>query len=531
MERKRLIGSGSICKALSLSDLPDMSEDISEDVALDNTTVSLHYATSGLKTNQQEFVYVPKKLKGIHPIDIPAPVISVPASFVSHNTLTITQGYNNEVNSYFELSDTMQATFNKQTMIHMNALKEQADAAGITLTNSKLRYTGNWNQIKDFVARQELMKIKVGATPDLELSKKEIAEIRAQIKDLDLTDMDNDEVQKVINRLWQKNYEPEYMEALKDFKATGKVSKYLQEGKLEELAKELEKVDLEKITGPEFKRLKDNYIEQIEGDHDTSVSADPEKQSHFDNVRMRKTSVHDEMHKDENGNINYRKPKYGKGIDRKQEIKEANSERVLQKQLVGLAAAVGIAAGIGFSLGFVSTLAQSGISPETLKYAFINGGKAAIESGVMGGVGYGIGQTFGKILSQTLSDAIVQSLGKSVAQATVENISRMCSMGVIGGLMIVITSVYQFAKLKIQGYSTKEALIRVGKNALVSIVILGLSIAAQGIWGGYAGLIVSISSAVLMVSVNIGIQIHDRTIRERISGWMVTLYLPEYAQA
>ena len=115
-------------------------------------------------------------------------------------------------------------------------------------------------------------------------------------------------------------------------------------------------------------------------------------------------------------------------------------------------------------------------------------------------------------------------------QILLENIGKMCAMGGVGGLMIVVSSVYQFVKLKLAGYSTKECLIRVGKNALVSIVTLGLSIAAQGIWGGYAGIIVSISGAVIIVSANLIMSIHDKNVRERIAVYLVDLHMPRLEQ-
>ena len=65
---------------------------------------------------------------------------------------------------------------------------------------------------------------------------------------------------------------------------------------------------------------------------------------------------------------------------------------------------------------------------------------------------------------------------------------------------------------------------------MVSIVTLGLSIAAQGIWGGYAGIIVSISGAVIIVSANLIMSIHDKNVRERIAVYLVDLHMPRLEQ-
>ena len=527
MIRRRVIGSGTVSRQLRITDLPDLTEPI----ANNQPSIGITDILNSVKktTNQRGFVYVSKDGGNTYSVDVPAPLIAVPASFVSYNTATITQGYNKEVSGYFDLIDTTQASYNQKTWQFMDAKIAEAQLEGKVLTNSKLRYKGNWQAVKDFVAREELMKIKVGVAPDLEMDKSEIAAIRKQLENLDLTDMKDSNVQKMIDNIWQKGYDREYLNALKEYRDTGRVSKYLQKGKLDALAEELKNTDLDRLTSKQYKHLRDNYIEQMEGDHETSVNADPRKQSTFNNVRIKKTSVHDESHTDENGKIKYDKPKYGKELDRRRQIEKRNTERVLQKQVVGLAAAVGIAAGIGFSLGFVSTLAQSGVSPETLRYAFVTGAKTGIESGIFGGVGYVVGQTVGKMLSENLASAIATAIGENIAPKVMENISRMCAMGVVGGLMIVVTSVYQFVKLKMAGYSTKECLIRVGKNALVSMLILALSIAAQGIWGGYWGLIISISASVLLVTANVVTSVHDRKVRERIAIKSVEYYIPDFA--
>ena len=523
MVRKRLIGSGSIYRELNINDLPTLPEE--------KESPSIIPVSVERKNNQREYVYVPEKKTDKSPINIPASIIAVPTSFVSYNTLTITQGYNEQVSRYFDLIDTMQSTYNEKTFAYMENVMQKAQMNGTEVTNSKLRYTGNWTEVKDFVAREELMKIQIGAKSEIPFDETELQSIKETIKDMDLAKMDDAQIQKLIDNIWQRGYEREYLNALKMFKETGEVSKYLQKGKLEELGEELKDVDFDKLTQPVFKKLVANFIEQREGDHRTSVSADPTKQSTFDNVSVRNTSAHDDAHRDpETGKVNYKRPKYEEALNRKQDMADANSKRVLQKQLLGLGAAVGIAAGIGFSLGFITTLAQSGVSPETLKYAFATGVKSGIESGVFGGVGYAIGQTIGKTLAEGLSSVIVKSLGERMPQILLENIGKMCAMGVVGGLMIAISSVYQFVKLKLAGYSTKECLIRVGKNALVSIFILGLSIAAQGIWGGYAGIIVSVSGAVILVSANIIMTIHDKKVREKVAVYLVELHIPQFAR-
>ena len=80
-----------------------------------------------------------------------------------------------------------------------------------------------------------------------------------------------------------------------------------------------------------------------------------------------------------------------------------------------------------------------------------------------------------------------------------KNVSKMCKMGIVGALSIMLFSSYQFYKLKRNGMATKEALINVGKQTLFSLSLLAVSIAAQGIWGGPAGIIVSVSTGIILI--------------------------------
>ena len=62
------------------------------------------------------------------------------------------------------------------------------------------------------------------------------------------------------------------MEALKQFKATGKPDAILKSKKLDALREDLKNIDLTKITGEQYKRLKNNYCEQTEFHHRTNIS-------------------------------------------------------------------------------------------------------------------------------------------------------------------------------------------------------------------------------------------------------------------
>ena len=69
-------------------------------------------------------------------------------------------------------------------------------------------------------------------------------------------------------------------------------------------------------------------------------------------------------------------------------------------------------------------------------------------------------------------------------------------------------------KLIYRGECLKSAAIQVGKQALFSLSLLAISIAAQGMWGGPAGIIVSIGTGIVIVSYTIADAVHQRTFAE-----------------
>lgn len=193
----------------------------------------------------------------------------------------------------------------------------------------------------------------------------------------------------------------------------------------------------------------------------------------------------------------------------------------LKNELTGLGIAVAIGAGIGLTIGVVTTLAQSGITPDSIKLAAIQGAKAGLESGALSAVSYGISRTIGEVATQ----AATKTLG-TLGVTMTENITKMIGMGTI---TIAVFSVYQFIKLKQSGLSNREALIQVGKQACVSLSILAVSIAAQGIWGGAAGVIVSVSAGIIILTYSVGDNIYQQRLSERIRVYTIEQCRPVFA--
>ncbi len=212
--------------------------------------------------------------------------------------------------------------------------------------------------------------------------------------------------------------------------------------------------------------------------------------------------------KDENGNAyvdNEAMDKVMEDTGIKGKVKNA----IRKNEIQGLASAVAIGAGIGFTIGFAVSLAQSGITPDSVKYAFVNGGKSGVASGVQSVVGYGIGRTIGQVATNAI-EGVLSNAGLEITA----NISKMCTMGTVGAITVAVFSTVQFVKLIYRGECLKSAAIQVGKQALFSLSLLAISIAAQGMWGGPAGIIVSIGTGIVIVSYTIADAVHQRTFAE-----------------
>lgn len=231
---------------------------------------------------------------------------------------------------------------------------------------------------------------------------------------------------------------------------------------------------------------------------------------------------------DEHGKITVDQDKLTEVYKETGVTKKVNKAIVKEKIAgIGISTAIGLAT--GFTIGFITTLAQTGINPSSIKYALISGTKASVESGTIAAVSSTLGVTIGSVASKALADSIITRLGENVAEATMKKISDMCNLGVVGAITIVALSEYEFVKLKHMGFSTKESLIRTGKSAALSASILVLSTVAQGIWGGPAGMVVSIVAGVIMTGVTIGTIIRDKHLMEQITLYTIKISQPNYA--
>lgn len=257
-----------------------------------------------------------------------------------------------------------------------------------------------------------------------------------------------------------------------------------------------------------------------QGHHQQNVSDHPNQQANPDNIKFYKT--HDDHidkahggkpHNETNGDL----------IDKNRMLRKTNARRVTKNEVRGLGIAVAIGLGVGFTIGFAITLAQSGVTPESLKLAAFEGAKGGAEAGVLSAVGYGISRSIGEIATKAVS-GMLGNIGVNIT----ENIIKMCNMAVVGVLTIAVFSAYQFLKLKHQGVATRDALMQVGKQALFSLTLLAVSIAAQGIWGGPAGIIVSLSIGIIFITYSLAETVHTRQFSEKVRIYMIDKCRPAF---
>lgn len=267
--------------------------------------------------------------------------------------------------------------------------------------------------------------------------------------------------------------------------------------------------------------LEHDSVRGAEGHHQQNVADHPEQQANPDNIKFYKDR---EEHLQKGHNGDWGNESNEPMTDKNKMLEKTNSKRVFKNELKGLGLAVAIGAGVGLTIGFITTLAQSGITPDTLKLAAVEGAKSGLESGVMSAVGYGIGRTIGEVATQAVS-GVLENIGVTIT----ENVSKMVNMGAVGALTIAVFSTYQFVKLKIKGVATKEALIQTGKQALFSLSLLAVSIAAQGIWGGAAGIIVSVSIGIIMITYSVVDAVHQRHFAEKIRIYTIEKCYPSFS--
>lgn len=263
-------------------------------------------------------------------------------------------------------------------------------------------------------------------------------------------------------------------------------------------------------------------VRGAEGHHQRNVVDHPEDQGDPNNIKFYKSR---KEHLEEGHHGDFRNESDAPKIDKEAMLKRTNRKRVIKNEIKG----AGIAAVIGFvsgaSIGFIITIAQNGISPDSLKDAAITGGKIGVEGAAFGLINHIGTRLVGDIATNAMT-GLLSNFGIEIT----ENITKACNMGIAGSIAIVTFSVYQFVRLKMNGSSTKDALCSVGKNAAISVASLAVTVVVQAAFGGPAALAVSIGIAAVMLSYTMYNLYHDKRLMSRIHCYTIEKSYPLFIE-
>lgn len=192
-------------------------------------------------------------------------------------------------------------------------------------------------------------------------------------------------------------------------------------------------------------------------------------------------------------------------------------QKVRRAKLVNELKGLGIAAAIGFGVAATITtvveLAQSGIAAANFDRIVSNGAIAGVESAALSIASYGVNKATTEILRSLKVDLLTNG-GYTV------------NFAAAGILSIALFSTYTYLKLKLQGEDTSQALKTVGKQAMYSLSVLAVSVIAQGIYGGGAGIIVSSAIGLFYMAYQVGQTVHRRRVANRIKEFSIEQYKP-----
>lgn len=250
------------------------------------------------------------------------------------------------------------------------------------------------------------------------------------------------------------------------------------------------------------------WVDGAEGHHINNVADHPTLQQDPDNIMYYRTRE-DHVKYGHNGDVN--NESHGDLIDKNQMLKNTNKQRVIKNELRGLKLSAAIGMGVGFSLSFIAKLAERGINPETFGDSLFESIGAGLESGVFSSASYVVGR------------AIQTGLVKAGLDLSTK-VGSAISFASVGLAITLFASIIQYIKLRRSGMDDSTALIETGKQALFSVSVMAVSVMAQGIYGGYAGLIVSTAVGLMYFGYNIGKTIKQRQIGEKIRVYAIEQY-------
>ncbi len=249
-------------------------------------------------------------------------------------------------------------------------------------------------------------------------------------------------------------------------------------------------------------------VRHAEGHHQKNVADYPDMQVDADNIKFYR-SHQEHLQKGHGGD--FRNNSDSKLIDKDSMLARTNRRRIIGNELKGLAATAVIGVGVGFALNVIADLARIGIDSVDVGAIMTDSLKSGTETGIVAGMTY---------LSGRLVSVALERIGIDLTT----NLGMTVNFASIGILSIVIVSVYQYVQCRLNGMPPEAATDATLSQALFSMSILAVSIAAQGIYGGHAGLVVSTAAGILFFTVNIAKTLHNRQVEENLREYVIENY-------
>ena len=259
----------------------------------------------------------------------------------------------------------------------------------------------------------------------------------------------------------------------------------------------------------DIQQIKDTgRVRGAEGHHINNVANNQNLQTEPDNIRFFKSR---EEHRDIGHNGDFSNESSGKLIDKNKMLKETNLKRVLKNELNGIGIATVIGLGVGFTMSFILDLAKNGISKEYLSESFFNALNYGMKTGILSGATYGVSRC---------ASLVIKGIGIDIGS----KLGQVVNMGFSGIVALAFVTIVQYVKMRKEGIDPDVAIRVVCKQSIISISILALSLTAQGIYGGYAGLIVSSAISVLYFGHNTFKLIKSKISEEKLKTYAIEQY-------
>lgn len=255
---------------------------------------------------------------------------------------------------------------------------------------------------------------------------------------------------------------------------------------------------------------KTGTVSGAEGHHQKNVVDHPKYQANPDNIKFYKTK---QEHLQEGHNGNFQNESDASFIDKNKMLENTNHKRVFFNEIKGASISAAIGFGVALTISAVVELAIMGIEAVDVNDLVLHSLRSGLEGGMISSIVY----CSGRMVSSFMQKHGIDLLTK---------VGTLINYAVVGTVSIVLMSTIQFIKMKINGAETSEAFRQVGKNVLYSTSILAVSIIAQGLCGGYAGLIVSTSVGLIILSANVVNSSYERKLNNRIREFAIEEYKP-----